>query len=340
MHDHDHKHTHSHGPTPPDAGCPDEHSAHAHAHAYGLAHTHDHEDHPHHQHHADMTTADSRRRVVLAALLTGGFMFAEVIGGIVSGSLALMADAAHMLTDTGSLLLAWLGYKLAARPADPGRSFGFGRMKVLAAFTNGVLLILLALWIVWEAVNRLLLPSPILGELMLGVAVLGLVVNIMAFAILHGGNREDLNLRGALWHVAGDLLGSVAAILAAVLILWQGWYIADPLLSILVAGLALFGGVRIARDAGHILIEGTPEGLEAPRIIEDIKASVPGVASVSHVHAWALTESRPLVTLEVTLAPGADAESVRRAVKERLAHAFGASHATVEVIGEVSPAAA
>ncbi len=287
-----------------------------------------------------MTTVDSRRRVVLAALLTGGFMFAEVIGGIVSGSLALMADAAHMLTDTGSLLLAWLGYKLAARPADPGRSFGFGRMKVLAAFTNGVLLILLALWIVWEAVNRLLLPSPILGELMLGVAVLGLVVNIMAFAILHGGNREDLNLRGALWHVAGDLLGSVAAILAAVLILWQGWYIADPLLSILVAGLALFGGVRIARDAGHILIEGTPEGLEAPRIIEDIKASVPGVASVSHVHAWALTESRPLVTLEVTLAPGADAESVRRAVKERLAHAFGASHATVEVIGEVSPAAA
>jgi cobalt-zinc-cadmium efflux system protein len=245
-----------------------------------------------------------------------------------------------MLTDTGSLLLAWLGYKLAARPADPGRSFGFGRMKVLAAFTNGVLLILLALWIVWEAVNRLLLPSPILGELMLGVAVLGLVVNIMAFAILHGGNREDLNLRGALWHVAGDLLGSVAAILAAVLILWQGWYIADPLLSILVAGLALFGGVRIARDAGHILIEGTPEGLEAPRIIEDIKASVPGVASVSHVHAWALTESRPLVTLEVTLVPGADAESVRRAVKERLAHAFGASHATVEVIGEVSPAAA
>jgi len=320
---HDHK----------DSCCPED-SAHAHANAHGLAHTHDHEGHAHHQHHADMASADSRRRVVLAALLTGGFMIAEVIGGLVSGSLALMADAAHMLTDTGSLILAWFGYKLAARPADPGRSFGFGRMKVLAAFTNGVLLILLALWIVWEAVNRLLLPSPVLGELMLGVAVLGLVVNIMAFAILHGGNRADLNLRGALWHVAGDMFGSVAAILAAVLILWQGWYIADPLLSILVAGLALFGGVRIAREAGHILIEGTPEGLEAARIIEDLKANVPGVANVSHVHAWALTESRPLVTLEVTLAPGAGAEAVRRAVKERLAHAFGASHATVEVIGE------
>lgn len=333
MHDHDHDH---------DPCCPGDSSAHDHAHAHGLAHAHDHEGHAHHQHHADMTSADSRRRVVLAALLTGGFMFAEVIGGILSGSLALMADAAHMLTDTGSLMLAWLGYKLAARPADPGRSFGFGRMKVLAAFTNGVLLILLALWIVWEAVNRLLSPSPVLGELMLGVAVLGLVVNIMAFAILHGGgsHKHDLNLRGALWHVAGDMLGSVAAILAAVLILWQGWYIADPLLSILVAGLALFGGVRIARESGHILIEGTPEGLEAAKIIADLKANVPGVANVTHVHAWALTESRPLVTLEVTLAAGATAESVRRAVKERLAHAFGASHATVEVIGEVSVSAA
>jgi len=333
MHDHDHDH---------DPCCPGDSSAHDHAHAHGLAHAHDHEGHAHHQHHADMNSADSRRRVVLAALLTGGFMIAEVIGGILSGSLALMADAAHMLTDTGSLMLAWLGYKLAARPADPGRSFGFGRMKVLAAFTNGVLLILLALWIVWEAVNRLLSPSPVLGELMLGVAVLGLVLNIMAFAILHGGggHKHDLNLRGALWHVAGDMLGSVAAILAAVLILWQGWYIADPLLSILVAGLALYGGVRIARESGHILIEGTPEGLEAPKIIADLKANVPGVANVTHVHAWALTESRPLVTLEVTLAAGASAESVRRAVKERLAHAFGASHATVEVIGEVSPAAA
>ena len=317
---------------PADPCCP-ENSAHAHANAHGLAHTHDHEGHAHHQHHADMSSADSRRRVVLAALLTGGFMFAEVIGGILSGSLALMADAAHMLTDTGSLLLAWLGYRLAARPADPGRSFGFGRMQVLAAFTNGVLLILLALWIVWEAINRLLLPSPVIGELMLGIAVLGLVVNVIAFAILHGGgHKDDLNLRGALWHVAGDMLGSVAAILAAVLILWQAWYIADPLLSILVAGLALFGGIRIARESGHILIEGTPEGLEAAKIIADLKANVPGIANVSHVHAWTLTESRPLVTLEVTLAAGAAGEAVRRAVKERLAHAFGASHATVEVI--------
>lgn len=332
MHDHDHTH---------DPSCPDDTGAHAHAHAHGLAHTHHPESHPHHQHHADMTSADARRRVVLAALLTGGFMIAEVIGGILSGSLALLADAAHMLTDTGSLMLAWFGYRLAARPADPARSYGFGRMKVLAAFTNGVLLVLLAAWIIWEAVHRLMAPVPVAGGLMLGIAALGLVVNIIAFAILHGGaHKHDLNLRGALWHVAGDMLGSVAAILAAVLILWQGWALADPLLSVLVALLALYGGVRIMRASGHILLEGTPEGLEPDRIIADLVANVPGVAAVSHVHAWALTESRPLVTLEVTPAPGASPESVRRAVKERLAHAFGASHATVEVIADVSPPAA
>ena len=214
-------------------------------------------------------------------------------------------------------------------------------MKVLAAFTNGVLLVLLALWIVWEAIQRLMAPQEVMGGLMLGVAALGLLVNIMAFAILNGGaHKHDLNLRGALWHVAGDMLGSVAAIAAAVMILLWNWTLADPLLSILVAGLALFGGVHVMQASGHILLEGTPEGLEPAKIIADLQASVPGVATVSHVHAWALTESRPLVTLEVTLAPGANAETVRRAVKERLAHSFGASHATVEVIAKVSSPAA
>ena len=204
-------------------GCPGEPHTHTHDHGHAHGHSHAH-DHAGHSHDADMTSADARRRVVLAALLTGGFMIAEVIGGILSGSLALLADAAHMLTDTGSLLLAWFGYRLAARPADPARSYGFGRMKVLAAFTNGVLLVLLAAWIIWEAVHRLMAPVPVAGGLMLGIAALGLVVNIIAFAILHGGaHKHDLNLRGALWHVAGDMLGSVAAILTAVLILWQGW---------------------------------------------------------------------------------------------------------------------
>ncbi len=322
-------------------GCPDQSSpttaaavagAHAHAHAHGLDHDHDVPGHPHHEHHALRETADAQRRVMLAAGLTATFMVAEFIGGLLSGSLALIADAAHMLTDTGALMLAWVGYKLAERPADPERSYGFARMKVLAAFANGLLLVLLAIWITWEAVARLLQPVDISGGVMLMIAIAGLGVNLVSFGILHGGERSDLNLRGALWHVAGDMMGSAAAIAAAGCVLIFNWTAADPLLSILVAGLAAWGGVRIVRQSGHILLEGTPPGLSAEAIAADLKAHVPGVAAVSHIHAWALTESRPLVTLEVTLLPGANAELVRRAVKERLAHTFGASHATVEVI--------
>lgn len=279
-----------------------------------------------------MTSADSRRRVAIAAMLTAGFMFAEVAGGLISGSLALLADAAHMFTDAGSLLLAWIGYKLAERPADPHRSYGFARMKILAAFTNGVLLILLGLWIIWEAVHRLLAPVEVMGGLMMVVAAGGLLVNIAAFAVLHGGDRQDLNLRGALWHVAGDLLGSVAAIVAAAIILWTGWTPADPILSALVAVLVIVAGVRIMRQSGHILLEGTPQGLSVPEIVHDLKQNVPGAAEVAHVHAWSLTESRPLVTLEVTAAPGANPEILRRDVKARLASRFKVSHATVEVV--------
>lgn len=333
VHDHDHErdHDHAHGAG---AACTALQGAHDHAHAHGLDHDHDHAGHAHHAHHADMGTADSRRRVAIAAVLTGTFMMVEVVGGLISGSLALLADAAHMLTDTGSLVLAWLGYKLGERPADAARSYGFARMKILAAFTNGVLLILLALWIVWEAIHRLLEPVEVLGGIMMAVAAGGLLVNIVAFRILHGGDQHDLNLRGALWHVAGDLLGSVAAIAAAGIILWTGWTPADPILSTLVALLVAVAGVRIMRQSAHILLEGTPEGLESSRIVADLTANVPGVAYVGHVHAWALTESRPLVTLEVTAAPGANPETLRREVKARLAEAFNVSHATVEIVSE------
>lgn len=285
-----------------------------------------------------MTSADSRRRVAIAAVLTAAFMMAEVVGGVISGSLALLADAAHMLTDAGSLALAWIGYKLAERPADPQRSFGFARMKILAAFTNGILLVALACWIMWEAVHRLLDPVEVMGGVLMVVAVGGLVVNILAFAILHGGSKEDLNLQGALWHVAGDLLGSIAAIGAAVIIMTTGWMPADPILSALVALLVLFAGIRIARKSGHILLEGTPAGLEPEEIQADLLAEVDGVALVAHFHAWALTETRPLITLEVTAAPGADPDQVRRAVKARLAARFDVSHATVEVVCEGAPA--
>lgn len=295
--------------------------AHDHSHAHGHVHVHG-------------DSKDARRRVALAAWLTFGFMIAEVIGGVVSGSLALLADAAHMLTDAGALALAWLGFRLAERPADAKRTYGFHRVKVLAAFTNGIGLLVLAVWIVWEAVERLLSPGEVMGGLMLSVAALGLLVNIVAFAILHGGDREDLNMRGALWHVAGDLLGSVAAIVAALVIISTGWMPIDPILSILVAILVAVGGVRLAREAGHILLEGAPAGISCEEIAESVRTHVAGVMRVDHVHAWSLNEARPLVTLDVHIAAGACPETVRRETKAHLKAVFDVSHVTVEVVSE------
>jgi len=299
-------------------------------------HTHDHShahDHDHHHDHGAMVSdsADGRRRVAIAALLTFGFMLAEIVGGVISGSLALLADAAHMLTDAGSLGLAWIGFKLAERPADETRSFGWARFKVLAAFVNGLTLIALAVWICFEAATRLVDPQPVMGPLLLWVACLGLIVNIAAFRILHGGDQEDLNMRAALWHVAGDLLGSVAAIAAALVIIYSGWMPIDPILSILVAGIIFLGGIGIVRRTAHILIEGVPKGFSLDEIKSDLETQLSDAQRVHHVHAWALNETKILVTLDVEAKPGACLESLRRAVKQRLKTRFHIDHVTVEI---------
>ncbi|MGB3624670.1 MAG: cation diffusion facilitator family transporter [Henriciella sp.] len=297
---------------------------HEHSHAHDHGHGHEHS-------HANIDTADARKRVAIAAFLTFGFMIAEVVGGVVSGSLALLADAAHMLTDAGSLALAWLGFKLAERPADDRRSFGWARFKILAAFVNGITLLALAAWICFEAIQRLVSPEPVMGSVLMGVAVVGLLVNIIAFYLLHGGDQEDLNLQGALWHVAGDLLGSVAAIAAALVIMFTGWMPIDPILSMLVALLIIVAGVRITRKSAHILIEGVPSGLEPADIKADLEANIENAEEVTHVHAWALTEQKPLVTLEVVARENVCLDTLRLAVKARLKEHFGVSHATVEV---------
>ena len=249
---------------------------------HGHSHAHDH-DHDHDHGHGVIDSADAGRRVGFAALLTFAFMIAEVAGGLISGSLALLADAAHMLTDAGSLALAWLGFKLAERPADDQRSYGWARFKILAAFVNGLSLILLAVWITWEAVARLMAPEPVMGNVLMGVAIMGLLVNVVAFWMLHRGDSGDINLQGALWHVAGDLLGSVAAIGAAIVIMTTGWMPIDPLLSILVAVLIFVGGIRVTRKSAHILIEIITEGsanIEAVRVAA--KARLADHFGVSH----------------------------------------------------------
>lgn len=290
-------------------------------HDHGHGHSHPHS----HAHGA------SARAVGFAAILTGGFMLAEVVGGLVSGSLALLADAGHMLTDFAALSMAWLAFRVARRPADARRTYGFDRVSVLAAFVNGLALFVVAIWIVVEAAHRLAEPTPVTGGLMLAVALLGLVVNVAAFWILSRGDRGNLNLRAALLHVLGDLLGSVAAIVAAFVILWTGWMPIDPLLSVLVALLILRSAWYVVRDSGHILLEGTPADFDPGAIAADLSEAVPEVARVRHVHAWSITEERPMVTLEAVVPAGGNVEAARRRVKARLSERFGFDHATVEI---------
>ena len=326
-----------------------------HPHRDGDGHGHDH-GHAHGGHsHAPTIAPDAspeerrtkERAIAIAALLTSGFMGAEVVGGLVSGSLALLADAGHMLTDFASLALAWFAFRLARRPADWRRTYGFDRFSVLAAFVNGLSLFAIAIWIGVEAWHRLSEPSEVLGGLMLWVAVAGLAVNLLSFWVLSRVEGDNLNVRAAALHVMGDLLGSVAAIAAALIILWTGWTPIDPILSVLVALLILRSAWSVVRESGHILLEGAPVGFDARVVAADIEANVPGVERVHHVHAWSITQERPMATMEVDLAAGADAETVRRAVKERVGGTAGLSHVTVEVAagrselhGKCSPASA
>jgi cobalt-zinc-cadmium efflux system protein len=281
---------------------------------------------------------DSERRVLLALILTAGFMVVEVIGGLAAGSLALLADAGHMLTDTLSLALAFVAFRIGRWPHDSRRSYGYHRFQVLAAFVNGLTLVAIVGWIAIEAIRRLLEPVEVVGGLLLAVALIGLAVNIAAFGILHGGDRRNLNLRGAALHVLADLLGSVAAIVAGLVISVTGWMPIDPLLSLLVAALILRSAWILLRRSGHILLEGAPEWLDETELRDALLAAVPAVREVHHVHAWMLTGERPLITLHARVAPGVDQQEALSAIHQALAERFGIDHATVQIeIGEGCP---
>lgn len=270
-------------------------------------------------------------RIAIAAVLTGAFMILEVAGGLISGSLALIADAGHMLTDFAALGLGWFGFRLARKPGDSARTYGYDRFQVLVAFVNGLALFLIAGIIVFEAWQRLTDPGPILGGTMLAIAVAGLVVNIVVFAILNGADRDNLNIRGAVLHVLGDLLGSVAAIVAAVVILYTGWVPIDPILSVLVSVIILVSAWRLVRDAGHVLLEGAPTDLDVADVAPHLVGTVAGVVEVHHVHAWSITPERKMATLHACLDDDADGIAVTRAIKAELKSRFSIGHATVEI---------
>jgi cobalt-zinc-cadmium efflux system protein len=308
------------------------------AHAESTHHAHhDHDGHGHHDHdhgdhqHAPAVSVANERVVLLGFLLTAGFMFAEVVAGWMSGSLALIADAGHMFTDAAALLLAWAAFRFGRRPADQRRTFGYLRLEVVAGLINALALFALTAWIVWEAFGRLAAPHPVLAGPMLIVAVLGLVVNIVVFLVLSRGDRHHVNIRGAMLHVLGDLLGSAAAIAAALVIWLTNWTPIDPILSVLVCLLILRSAWALFRNSLHILLEGAPAGMVIADIEPTLLAAVPGLAAARHIHVWSITSGSPVATLEIALAPGADAAIVAASVKSILTQRYQIAHATVEI---------
>jgi cobalt-zinc-cadmium efflux system protein len=275
--------------------------------------------------------AGNERAMGIAALLTGSFMVAEVVGGVLSGSLALLADAGHMLSDFGSLVLAWFALRLARRPAAWYRTFGFDRFSVLAAFVNGITLFVVAGWICLEAYERYREPVEIVGELMLWVAIGGLIINMLSFLILSRREGDNLNIRAAILHVAGDLLGSVGALVASLVIIFTGWTPIDPLLSMFVAVIILPSAWHVVRESGNILLEGAPKGFDRGKIVEAILEKIPDVTRIQHFHAWSITQERPMATLEVTVVPNSNMMATKRAVKSLLEERFGMDHVTVEI---------
>lgn len=275
----------------------------------------------------------NRRRLTIALIITAVFTVVEVIGGLVTRSLALLADAGHMLTDSMALALAVFAFAISARPADQKRTFGYHRVQILAAFVNGITLIAIVVWILIEAVHRLMSPPEVIGDTMLYIAIAGLTVNIVAFLILHGGDQENLNMRGAALHVLGDILGSVAAIIAAVVIMWTGWMPIDPLLSLVVAALIFRSALFVVRRSANILLEGAPEWLDTDEMKSRLMASLPVVKGIHHVHVWGLTQERLMLTMHIAVDPDEQKNMTDtvRAVKKIIAEDYGIEHSTIEV---------
>jgi cobalt-zinc-cadmium efflux system protein len=287
-----------------------------------LSHAHD-----HHHHHAP--TADSRRLAIALGLILG-FMAVEVVAGIVADSLALLSDAAHMLTDAAAIALALVAARLAARPATGGFTFGLKRAEILSAQVNGATLVALAVVILAEGIRRLFDPPDVEGGLVLIVALAGIVVNLLATWVLAGAERRSLNVEGAFQHVLTDLFAFVATAIAGVVIIATGFGRADGIAALLVAALMLRSGWALLRDSGRVLLEAAPRGLDPDEIGRTLAAEH-HVVEVHDLHVWEVTSGMPSLSAHVTMRAGCDTQSHRRQLAELLSERFGIEHSTLQV---------
>ena len=300
------------------AGSPGRPSAHAHGHDHGHAH-------------GPVHAGQNERLSWAAFAIIAVFMVVEIVGGIYARSLALIADAGHMASDALALALAAVAFRLARRPRDEQRSYGYARAEVVAAFVNGLGLLVLVVWIAVEAIERIITPPAVKGAPMLVVAVAGLVANLAALLLLHRGDHDNLNIRAAIWHVIGDILGSVAAIAAAVVILTTGWTPIDPILSLLVALLLLRAAWSVLSPSLHILMEGTPPEIDPAELERHLLAHVPKLAGIHHIHVWSLNRGDRLLTAHLEVRDLAHGPEVMRQTKAELARRYAIHHSTLQL---------
>jgi len=272
----------------------------------------------------------------LVLALTLSFTAVEVVGGLATGSLALLADAAHMLSDNLAIGLALFAIWLAGRPSTPERSFGYQRAEILAALANGVALVALSIWIFIEAWQRLSNPPDVLAGWVAVVAVVGLAVNLVAALLLHRGGEDSLNMQAALRHVLADALGSVGVLVAALVIVTTGWEYADPIAGAVIGVLVLASSWSVLRDSVHILLEGAPKGMDTRELGRRL-TEMPGVVDVHDLHVWTITSGFPALAAHVLVERGDDCHARRRELEELLRSEYGIEHTTLQVDHAAAP---
>jgi cobalt-zinc-cadmium efflux system protein len=293
-----------------------------HTHAHGHGHVH-------------VRGSTDARALTIALALIVGFMGVELVAGVLAHSLALLSDAAHMLTDAAALALALIALRIARRPPRGAMTYGFGRVEILSAQANGVTLLLLALWIVAEAIQRLVSPPDVQGAIVVVVALVGIVVNLAATFALAGASRESLNVEGSFQHILTDLFAFVATAIAGGIVLLTGFVRADALASLLVAASMLYAGTRLVIASGRVFLEAAPEGLD-PQQIGRALAAHAGVVEVHDLHVWEVTSGFAALSAHVVVGAGRDCHELRRALQQELAERFGLRHTTLQVDHEAA----
>jgi cobalt-zinc-cadmium efflux system protein len=281
-------------------------------------------------HHNSHQMPSGKKQLTLALFITALWFLIELGGGIYANSLALLADAAHMLTDLAALGLSLFALKISARPATQEKTFGYLRAEILAALANGIFLILIALFIFYESYQRWGSPPKVKSIPMLVVATTGLLANLVTAWLLYRSRRENLNLRGAFLHVLGDALGSIGAIVAGVLMMARQWYLADPIVSAVVGGLVLYSSWELVAESVDVLLEGTPRHLKISNILNDL-GSMPGVVSVHDLHVWSIASELTAMSGHVVLRLGEDAGRALAGASRLMREKYGIEHTTIQI---------